>query len=127
MRVFVPTRVLRVLTLRTQSGLVLGSPLSCPGLPARITSVVSVPACPGGPQTHPDSHGPSPTHAVPSGGAQPRSGPEPTSLGLCSSPRGCDWEVRGRGVTVGCSDRVRGDKALPLLRADFQNYLSVKT
>lgn len=47
MRVFVPTRVLRVLALRTQSGLVLGSPLSHPGLPARITSVIPVPACPG--------------------------------------------------------------------------------
>ncbi|XP_057554130.1 olfactory receptor 2B11-like [Hippopotamus amphibius kiboko] len=95
MRVLIPTWVLRVPTLRTQSGLVLGSPLPSLGLAARITSVFSVSAGPGGPQTHPNSHGPSPTHAVPSGGAHLRTGPQPSSPAGCLSPEG----MRRAGVS----------------------------
>lgn len=127
--------------LRTHPGPAGSDPANAVWTGPRVSPLLSRPPCPhhlsdpssrlswggAGTGTHPDSHGPSPTHAGPSGGAQPRSGPEPSSFALCSSPRGCDWEVRGRWVTVGCRDRVRGEKALPLLRTDFQKYLSVKT
>ena len=132
MRIFAPTRALRDPTLRTESGPSSGLPSPVPGLPAHVTSVVSAPACPWGPQTHPSSHCPSPTHTGSPGDAQLRTCAQRPLVRLSARapqegegmrPR-VEGTGEGEGRTEGCRDRVRGEKALPFLRADFLDNLS---
>lgn len=131
MRLFVAPRVLRVPTLRTQSGPLLGSLLPCPGPLCPRPESSQLPPVLGGPQTHPSSQGPSPTHTGPAGDAQPRTGAQrPLVRPSARAPQ--EWEgVRprvegtreGEGLAAGCRDWVRAGKALPFLRADFQDHL----